>query len=39
MVQWGQPVGDRPALVKEALTHEYVSGTFLLAGSEMLRMK
>jgi unsaturated rhamnogalacturonyl hydrolase len=37
-VQWGQPVGDRPANVKEALTHEYVSGTFLLAGSEMYRL-
>jgi hypothetical protein len=24
-VRWGQPVGDRPAAVKEELTHEYVS--------------
>ena len=37
-VQWGQPVGDRPAAVKEGLTHEYVTGTFLLAGSEMLKL-
>jgi rhamnogalacturonyl hydrolase YesR len=38
-VQWGQPVGDRPANVKEELTHEYVTGTFLLAGSEVLKLK
>ena len=37
-VQWGQPVGDRPATVTEALTHEYVTGAFLLAGSEMLEL-
>ncbi len=37
-VQWGQLVGDRPALVKIEHTHEYVAGAFLLAGSEMLKL-
>lgn len=37
-VQWGQLVGDRPAAVTEDHTHEYVTGTFLLAGSEMYRL-
>ncbi len=37
-VQWGQLVGDRPAIVAEDNTHEYVTGTFLLAGSEMYRL-
>lgn len=37
-VQWGQPVGDRPRPVQEELTHEYVTGTFLLAGSEMFKL-
>ena len=37
-VQWGQPIGDRPAVVPEEFTHEYVTGTFLLAGSEMLKL-
>ncbi|MEI7730492.1 MAG: glycoside hydrolase family 88 protein [Verrucomicrobiota bacterium] len=37
-VQFGQPVGDRPAVVKQELTHEYVTGTFLLAGSEIYRL-
>ncbi len=36
-VQWGQLVGDRPARVKQEHTHEYVAGTFLLAGSEVLK--
>lgn len=36
--QWGQKVGDRPVAVPEESTHEYVTGTFLLAGSEVLRM-
>lgn len=35
MVQRGQQVGDQPTLVKQESTHEYVTGTFLLAGSEM----
>lgn len=37
-VQYGQPVGDRPAAVKKETTHEYVTGAFLLAGSEVLRL-
>jgi rhamnogalacturonyl hydrolase YesR len=37
-VQWGQNVGDRPEAVKKSDTREYVTGTFLLAGSEMLRL-
>ena len=37
-VQWGQNVGDRPEEVKKGDTREYVTGTFLLAGSEMLRL-
>lgn len=38
-VQWGQPVGDRPVSLQQQQTHEYVTGTFLLAGSEMLKLK
>lgn len=38
-VQWGQPVGDRPVNLQQTQTHEYVTGTFLLAGSEMLKFK
>jgi rhamnogalacturonyl hydrolase YesR len=37
-VQWGQNVGDRPEAVKKSDTREYVTGTFLLAGSEMLHL-
>ena len=37
-VGWGQSVGDRPAAVKAGDSHEYVTGTFLLAGSEVLRL-
>jgi rhamnogalacturonyl hydrolase YesR len=37
-VQWGQPVGDRPVALQQAQTHEYVTGTFLLAGSEMIKL-
>ena len=37
-VQWGQPVGDRPVNLQQTQTHEYVTGTFLLAGSEMLKL-
>ena len=37
-VLWGQLVGDRPVPVKAEDTHEYVTGTFLLAASEMLKL-
>ncbi|MEZ5199491.1 MAG: hypothetical protein R2764_24835 [Bacteroidales bacterium] len=37
-VGWGQKVGRGPAEVKEDDTAEYVSGAFLLAGSEILKM-
>ncbi|MCK4852796.1 MAG: glycoside hydrolase family 88 protein, partial [Bacteroidales bacterium] len=38
-VQWGQKVGDRPILLKKEDSHEYVSGTFLLAASEVYKLK
>jgi hypothetical protein len=38
-VQWGQDVGDRPVLVKKEDSHEYVTGTFLLAASEVYKLK
>ena len=38
MVQWGQQVGDRPQTTGQSQTHEYVTGTFLLAASEVLRL-
>lgn len=38
-VQWGQVVGDRPVMVKMEDSHEYVSGTFLLAASEVYKLK
>ena len=37
-VQWGQIVGDRPVILKEEDSHEFVSGTFLLAASEMYKL-
>ena len=37
-IQWGQLVGDRPVAVQREHSHEYVTGTFLLAGSEVLRL-
>lgn len=37
-VQWGQRVGDRPWKLKKDDSHEYVSGTFLLAASEIYKM-
>lgn len=37
-VGWGQKVGRDPANVKAEDTGEYVSGAFLLAGSEILKM-
>ena len=38
MVQWGQQVGDRPSDTQRAESHEYVTGAFLLAASEVLRL-
>jgi len=38
-VQWGQKVGDRPVDLKKEDSHEYVSGTFLLAASEVYKLK
>ena len=38
-VQWGQRVGDRPIMIKMEDSHEYVSGTFLLAASEVYKLK
>ena len=37
-VQWGQKVGDRPVNLSEDDSHEYVSGTFLLAASEIYKL-
>ncbi len=37
-VQWGQVVGDRPVSVKQEDSREYVTGMFLLAGSEVLKL-
>jgi len=37
-VQWGQPIGDRPADANQNQSHEYVTGAFLLAASEMFRL-
>lgn len=37
-VGWGQKVGRDPAKVKKEDTGEYVSGAFLLAGSELLKL-
>lgn len=37
-VQWGQLVGDQPVNLSADDSHEYVSGTFLLAASEMYKM-
>jgi len=34
-VQWGQLVGSSPYKILEEDSHEYVTGTFLLAASEM----
>jgi rhamnogalacturonyl hydrolase YesR len=35
MVQWGQSVDSHPGAVQPGDTDEYVTGTFLLAGSGM----
>ena len=37
-VGWGQKVGRDPAEIKKDDTGEYVSGAFLLAGSEILKL-
>jgi len=37
-VRWGQPVAAGPYEVHEEDSHEYVTGTFLLAGSEVLKL-
>jgi unsaturated rhamnogalacturonyl hydrolase len=37
-VQWGQQVDAEPNMLKQESTHEYVTGTFLLAGSEMYKL-
>jgi rhamnogalacturonyl hydrolase YesR len=37
-VQWGQMVGSSPYKILQEDSHEYVSGTFLLAASEMYKM-
>jgi rhamnogalacturonyl hydrolase YesR len=38
-VQWGQRVGASPYRVAREDSHEYVTGTFLLAASEMYKLK
>jgi rhamnogalacturonyl hydrolase YesR len=38
-VQYGQIVGDRPVIVKKEDSHEFVTGTFLLAASEVYKLK
>jgi rhamnogalacturonyl hydrolase YesR len=38
-IQWGQPVGASPFLILESDSHEYVTGMFLLAASEMYKLK
>jgi unsaturated rhamnogalacturonyl hydrolase len=37
-VLWGQLVGDRPETTTRNDTHEYVTGAFLLAGSEVYKL-
>jgi hypothetical protein len=38
-VEWGQQVDHRPNAAARESTHEYVTGTFLLAASEVYKMK
>jgi rhamnogalacturonyl hydrolase YesR len=38
-VRWGQPVGASPYLIYESDSHEFVTGMFLLAASEMYKLK
>lgn len=37
-VLWGQQVDGEPHLVARESTHEYVTGTFLLSGSEIYNL-
>ena len=37
-IQWGQRVGDRPVMIKMEDSHEFVTGTFLLAASEVYKL-
>jgi len=37
-VLWGQQVDEQPNMLKQESTHEYVTGAFLLAGSEVFRL-
>ena len=37
-VEWGQRVGDRPVMHKKEDSHEFISGTFLLAASEVYKL-
>jgi rhamnogalacturonyl hydrolase YesR len=37
-VQFGQQVAAAPASVEKDSTHEYVTGTFLLAGSQVYKL-
>jgi unsaturated rhamnogalacturonyl hydrolase len=37
-VQWGQMVGGSPYKILQEDSHEYISGMFLLAGSEMYKL-
>jgi rhamnogalacturonyl hydrolase YesR len=37
-VLWGQLPGDQPTQVRQDDTHEYVTGAFLLAGSELYKL-
>ncbi len=37
-VLWGQQEDGQPNMLKQDSTHEYVTGTFLLAGSEVFRL-
>ena len=38
-VLWGQLVDNQPHAAKRESTHEYVTGTFLLAASEVYKLK
>jgi unsaturated rhamnogalacturonyl hydrolase len=37
-ILWGQEVSDRPEATPRNATHEYVTGAFLLAGSEVYKL-
>lgn len=38
-VQWGQLVGDRPVTINKEDSYEYVTGIFLLAASEVYKLR